>query len=214
VCVRACLCVCRRDVKLSKNGYISAVVVEEVAEAEGLLEAEIKEVQAEAERLRPGWGRGVYAQAYDIIRRQRAQVEAEEEEARARGKAGAAAPTPVAAAAAAKPAASALSTASAAGDISTAPALSWSQTVEEVEVAIAVPPGTRPKDVSVQFGTQSCVVRIGGKEAKPVLSGTLLFKVTADECTWSLMGEGGARKLQVTLFKREAGDWTQLLASA
>lgn len=187
--------------RLSQNSYIPFSIVDELMEAETLLDGEIKEVQAEAERLRPGWGRAVYAQAYDIVRRQRAEAQREGERA-----------APPAKPAAAKPAAP-LAAEGAAADGASTPPFSWSQTTEEVELAIRVPAGTHKKDVSVQFGTQTCTVRVSGSGAPPVMGGRLAHKVNADECTWSLVGDGEARKLHVTLFKQQAAEWRQLMAS-
>lgn len=203
--------------RLSKNAVIPFSIVDELMEAETLLELEIKEVQAEAERLRPGWGRGVYAQAYDIVRRQRDHAETEgaspaplpvrKQPSGATATATSAPRPPAAKADAPVNTTAAAATAASARD----GPLSWSQTSEEVELVIAVAASTRPKDVSVQFGTQSCSVRVGGAGAMPVVGGRLAHKVRADECTWSLVGDGDARTLIVTLFKNQAADWSKLM---
>jgi hypothetical protein len=94
-----------------------------------------------------------------------------------------------------------------------APPFTWTQTAEEVELTFAVPAVTKAKDVTVIFGLQSCSVALAAG-AKPVMSGTLASKVNVDECTWSLMGDGERRKLQVTLFKQSTVSWPGLMAAA
>jgi hypothetical protein len=194
--------------KLSQNNYIPFSIVDELQEAEGLLEQEIKDVQADAENLRPGWGRGIYAQAYDIVRRQRQQAETDEGAskpslaARKPEASGAAAPTAPTATPAAPSAASA--------PAADTPPFAWSQTSDELELTLSVPAATKPKDVRVKFGVQSCSISIGG--AAPVLSGRLAGKVNVDECTWTLSGDGAQRKLQVTLFKQAAVEWAMPMA--
>lgn len=201
--------------RLSTHSYIPQSMLDEMEEAEALLEQEIKEVQADAERLRAGWGRAIYAQAYDIVRRQRAssgqeqppplapQQQPQQQQAAQPSAPSATAQAPKAAAASAAPA-------KADADADASPPFSWSQTAEEVELSVRVPEGTRPKDVRVTFGVQSCTVKVGGEAA--VLEGKLAYRVQPDECTWSLLGVGAVRKLQVTLFKQKPEEWRQLMA--
>eukprot|EP00962_Isochrysis_galbana_P053532 scaffold24983_cov107-Isochrysis_galbana.AAC.7 len=45
-----------------------------------MLDEEVHEVQAEAEKLQKGWGQGVFGQAYQMLRKERAEQEREAQE--------------------------------------------------------------------------------------------------------------------------------------
>lgn len=68
----------------------------------------------------------------------------------------------------------------------------WTQTIEETTVVMAVPDGTRGKDLDVKIKSSS--VSVKHKKVSPdkqnMLEGNLFAKIQPDESTWSL--EGGA----------------------
>lgn len=60
----------------------------------------------------------------------------------------------------------------------------WSQTLREVELSVAVPPGTRGKDVAITISKSKLSVGLKGKE--PLFSGPLSKNVHVDESTWTI----------------------------
>ena len=92
----------------------------------------------------------------------------------------------------------------------------WTQTREELEIAVPVPAGTRARDVKVTFGVKRCKVALKGlKDGAPVVDGALSAKVRPDECTWTLQdaADGDGRVLAVTLDKLSPRVWTRLLGT-
>lgn len=88
----------------------------------------------------------------------------------------------------------------------------WTQTVEEVTVATALPEGTKGKDLDVVMKPSSLSVKMKrpakeGEEAPTILEGTLSEKIRMDESTWSL--EGGV--LLLTLEKVVKTWWKTIL---
>ena len=103
---------------------------------------------------------------------------------------------------------------------STDGALTWTQTEDEVEVAIQVPVGTEKRDVKVHFKVRSMTVSVVGlasagsellKELITDRDCDLAGKVVPDESTWCLSREGGRRVLEVTLTKADTSTWQSLL---
>jgi len=66
-----------RMARLFQKGLLPFGLWEQLMEAEQLMDQEVHSVQAEAEKIKPGWGQGVFSQAYQMLRHQR------EEEVRA-----------------------------------------------------------------------------------------------------------------------------------
>ena len=88
----------------------------------------------------------------------------------------------------------------------------WTQTVEEVSVATALPEGTKGKDLNIVMKPSSLSVKMKrpakeGEEPATILEGTLSEKIRLDESTWSL--EGGV--LLITLEKVVKTWWKTVL---
>ena len=83
----------------------------------------------------------------------------------------------------------------------------WTQTDDEVELSVDVPPGTKARDVAVHIAPGSVTVRVGGETACAVAR---LFRAARpDESTWTI--DGGA-KVVVTLAKVDEQVWHALEA--
>ena len=76
----------------------------------------------------------------------------------------------------------------------------WDQTLEEVNVYVAVPPGVRAGALDVAI--KSLDVSIGIKGNPPYLAHTLSFPVKTEESFWTLSSDS---ELHVQLQKRERG---------
>ena len=88
----------------------------------------------------------------------------------------------------------------------------WTQTVEEVTVAAALPEGTKGKDLDIVMKPTSLSVKMKrsakeGEEPPTILEGTLSEKIRMDDSTWSL--EGGV--LLLTLEKVVKTWWKTVL---
>jgi HSP20 family molecular chaperone IbpA len=88
----------------------------------------------------------------------------------------------------------------------------WTQTIEEVTVATALPEGTKGKDLDIVMKTSSLSVKMKrpakeGEEPATILEGALSEKIRMDESTWSL--EGGV--LLLTLEKSVKTWWKTVL---
>merc|ERR1712070_857014 len=60
-----------RMARLFNRGLLPFGIWEQLLEAEAMMDAEVHEVQAEAEKLQKGWGQGVFGQAYQMLRKER-----------------------------------------------------------------------------------------------------------------------------------------------
>ncbi|KAJ3125065.1 hypothetical protein HK098_000622 [Nowakowskiella sp. JEL0407] len=60
----------------------------------------------------------------------------------------------------------------------------WKQTLEDVEIRVPVPKGTRSRDVVVDIKKKSIKVGLKGKE--PILEGELCKEVKMEESTWTV----------------------------
>jgi len=60
-----------RMARLFNRGLLPHSVWEQLLEAEALMDTEVHEVQAEAEKLQKGWGQGVFGQGYQMLRKER-----------------------------------------------------------------------------------------------------------------------------------------------
>lgn len=82
----------------------------------------------------------------------------------------------------------------------------WKQTLEEVTVSIALPAGTRGKDVVCKIENKHLLVKVN---SKTLIDGELCQPVKASECTWSIEDR---KLLVVVLQKLKRHDaWTGLL---
>jgi hypothetical protein len=62
--------------KLHRHSYVPTKVLDELMSTEFELQHEVDQVRAEAERLRPGWGTAIFAQAWRIEAKRRAEASA------------------------------------------------------------------------------------------------------------------------------------------
>ncbi|CAL1695650.1 unnamed protein product [Somion occarium] len=60
----------------------------------------------------------------------------------------------------------------------------WKQQLEEVDIVVPVPAGTRGKDLNVVLGRKKLSVGLKGKE--PIMSGELCQEIKVEESTWTL----------------------------
>lgn len=68
-----------RMARLFNRGLLPFGVWEQLLEAEAIMDHEVHEVQAEAEKLQKGWGQGVFGQAYSMLRRERQEEKQHEQ---------------------------------------------------------------------------------------------------------------------------------------
>ena len=87
----------------------------------------------------------------------------------------------------------------------------WTQTIDEATVLVAVPEETKGKDLSVSIKPSTISVRVktteGESSTRTLLEGDLVEKIRTDESTWSL--EGGV--LVLTLDKLKKTWWETVL---
>ncbi|KAJ3172637.1 hypothetical protein HDU88_005967 [Geranomyces variabilis] len=77
----------------------------------------------------------------------------------------------------------------------------WRQTLNDVDVEIPLPAGTRGRDLNVKI-TRNAIVA-GLKSQPPILEGALPAAVRPDDCTWLLDGS----ELVLHLEKVNASEW-------
>ena len=63
-----------RMARLFQRGLLPNSVWEQILEAEAMMDSEVHEVQAEAEKLHKGWGQSVFGQAYQMLRKEREAI--------------------------------------------------------------------------------------------------------------------------------------------
>jgi CS domain len=83
----------------------------------------------------------------------------------------------------------------------------WSQTEEELEVVVPLPPNATSKDVSVRFLPQSMLVKF---HKEPIIILDLFEHVDPDGCTWTMDRKNGDVKLIVSLEKVEQALWPRI----
>eukprot|EP01083_Nonionella_stella_P092033 257467_1 len=74
----------------------------------------------------------------------------------------------------------------------------WTQTLQELQVIIPVPKGTRAKDLTVKIGAQKCLVQL--KDEDPIIDAEFHDEVETPDATWILEQEGGKATKTLTLF--------------
>lgn len=77
----------------------------------------------------------------------------------------------------------------------------WTQTLEEVDVTVSLPPGTRGRDLIVDIKLTSLKVALKGKE--PLFEGTLYKPIHLDDSTWSISDS----LLEIHLDKSNKKEW-------
>lgn len=86
----------------------------------------------------------------------------------------------------------------------------WSQTDDEVELTVDVPDGTKAKDLSITFKTQSMTVGLKGVGSTIVSIEKLFRKTRPDESTWTVESNKGSTKVIVTVAKIDEQVWHAL----
>ena len=61
---------------------------------------------------------------------------------------------------------------------------SWKQTLEEVDIVVPVPKGTRARDLVVVIAKMKLNVGFKGKD--PIMAGDLCEEIKVEESTWTL----------------------------
>jgi CS domain len=61
---------------------------------------------------------------------------------------------------------------------------SWKQTLEEVDIVVPVPKGTRARDLVVVIAKTKLNVGLKGKD--PIMAGDLCQEIKVEESTWTL----------------------------
>ena len=61
---------------------------------------------------------------------------------------------------------------------------SWKQTLEEVDIVIPVPKGTRARDLLIVIAKKKLSVGFKGKD--PIMAGDLCQEIKIEESTWTL----------------------------
>ncbi|KAK9324591.1 HSP20-like chaperone [Lipomyces orientalis] len=80
----------------------------------------------------------------------------------------------------------------------------WSQVLEEVTIVIAVPPGTRSRDLTVDINRTSLVVALRKAADVPFISGQLYKDIKVDDSTWTLDDQ---KEITITLAKHNKMEW-------
>lgn len=78
---------------------------------------------------------------------------------------------------------------------------SWKQQLNELEIDIPFPVGTKSKDVSIDIQKKN--ISVGLKNADPILAGELYNEVKPAECAWTI--DKGV--VTITLFKINQMEW-------
>jgi len=61
---------------------------------------------------------------------------------------------------------------------------SWTQELGEVDITVAVPQGTRAKDLAIVM--QKKKLNVGIKGLEPILSGELCKEIKVEDSTWTI----------------------------
>mmetsp|Transcript_11437 Transcript_11437/g.36116 ORF Transcript_11437/g.36116 Transcript_11437/m.36116 type:complete len:322 (+) Transcript_11437:188-1153(+) len=86
----------------------------------------------------------------------------------------------------------------------------WTQTEQDLEVAVRLPGGAAKGDVKVKFSALAVEVHVRGEQICAL--GPLVGRVVPDECTWTMGDPPGSLVLQ--LEKQDAGSWQELETGA
>ncbi|KAI8815697.1 putative nudC protein [Fimicolochytrium jonesii] len=77
----------------------------------------------------------------------------------------------------------------------------WRQTLQDVDVTVQLPKGTRGRDLAVTIGKRS--LKVGLKGAEPIMEGELCNDIKLEESTWLI--ENG--ELEIHLEKINKMEW-------
>ncbi|KAK1431849.1 hypothetical protein QVD17_08578 [Tagetes erecta] len=83
---------------------------------------------------------------------------------------------------------------------------SWVQSLQEVTVNIAVPPGTKSRFISCEIKKNH--LKVGLKGQPPILEGELYKSVKVDDCFWSLEDQ---KAVSILLTKQDQMEWWKYL---
>ncbi|XP_059444387.1 protein BOBBER 1-like [Corylus avellana] len=83
---------------------------------------------------------------------------------------------------------------------------SWGQSLQEVNINVAIPPGTKSSALLCDIKTN--YLKIGLKGQPPIIDGELYKPVKVDDCFWSLEDR---REISVQMSKRDKTDWWKSL---
>ena len=83
----------------------------------------------------------------------------------------------------------------------------WTQTLQDLNVYIPVPAGTKAKHLNIDIKKKNLVAKIAGQE--PVLSGDMFGQVKLEDCFWSVEDDttSGGRLVSITLTKQNQMEW-------
>ena len=88
----------------------------------------------------------------------------------------------------------------------------WTQTLEEINVAIPMEQGIKSKHLKVNIGLES--VHVAKKDGSKVyLEGKWSDKIDLDDTTWTLITENGQRTMEIliTKYKNNMTWWDSLI---
>jgi len=80
------------------------------------------------------------------------------------------------------------------------PHYKWTQTIEDVMVTVAVPQGTRAREVDVQIKTERLFVKLKA-QPKAIIDGQLCAPIKPMDSIWTLEDDGNEKVLSLTLVK-------------
>ena len=92
----------------------------------------------------------------------------------------------------------------------------WAQTSDDLEVTVALPPGTAKRDVSVAVAARSLTVGLKGGAPPPLVSLSLMAAVRPDEMTWTFgaaASEHALPQVQIMVEKADGVTWNRLEAA-
>ncbi|EPZ32981.1 putative nudC protein [Rozella allomycis CSF55] len=79
---------------------------------------------------------------------------------------------------------------------------SWKQTLQDVDLVIPVPAGTKSKQIRVEISRKKLVVALNNEA--PIISGELHKDIIVDDSTWTLDSQ---KEIQVHLEKKNQMEW-------
>ena len=83
----------------------------------------------------------------------------------------------------------------------------WTQSLQDLQVMIPVPAGTKAKHLVIDIKKKSLTAKIGGQE--PILEGEMFAAVKMEDCFWSVEDDAasGGRLVSITLTKANQMEW-------
>lgn len=81
----------------------------------------------------------------------------------------------------------------------------WTQTLQDLQVLVPVPKGTKAKMLTVDIAKKKLLVQIKG--AEPLMDGEMHATVKLEDCFWSVEDDGDGRLVTITLTKTNQMEW-------